>query len=663
MKKKILWSLGVLSTILVAPISIVSCQQNNFKEDAKNLELKRNEYINSYKKFNDSIDEKVKILKNKKDAINKEKDKDNRKKLIEEKDKWVKEQTQTLQQLRKDANDKFNNLRNAQKGFEKQIIKIIHTNDEHGRLVFDDGKYNNYSGMQGLAEILGLNMDRDLLVSAGDTIQGQPLSDMDKGKTICKVASLAGYEAIAVGNHEFDYGLEHLFEIQRTNEKMPFLSCNVVWNKKAEDEKVKTYDNKDAKEGERVFKPYIIKELESGLKIGIIGITTPDTKFTSHPKNSVNVTFLEPIDEANKVAVELKNKGINFVVVLTHLGVDRNDANWDAREFAKKVENIDLVLDGHSHTYVPIEKVNNKDTYLTQALCYTKYLSELDITLDTQTGTIENINQRLRPIEEIELLGGKENKNQEISKLIIDLKEEFKKEYEKVVFNLPINLTHERAKQTNLGMFASDAIAWDFVKNNPKINNQVINFDLDNVIGLFNSGGLRQNIPAGDVKKGDVLGVCPFGNRIAAVQVKGNVLLEMIKHGSNVGSGGFAQYSRNVKGEIKLASETNGKKIYAIDESTILINDKPIDINKDYYVVTNDFILVGGDNYTMLDYTKNPDKAKLVFEGGDLLESLIEYGKLITATNFTPALNNVFGDKAISLYDNSSIPKNIIVNL
>nr|WP_307928205.1 hypothetical protein [Mycoplasmopsis bovis] len=134
----------------------------------------------------------------------------------------------------------------------------------------------------------------DLLLSAGDLIQGLPLSDSDKGLTISKVAKEMKYQAVAIGNHEFDYGLEHMFNIEKQTAGMPFLSANIVWNDKAVAEKVKTKDGKLAVKNEQVFTPYIIKTLESGIKVGIMGITTPDTQWTSNPKNSVHVTFLGP---------------------------------------------------------------------------------------------------------------------------------------------------------------------------------------------------------------------------------------------------------------------------------------------------------------------------------------------------------------------------------
>ncbi|WP_029513800.1 bifunctional metallophosphatase/5'-nucleotidase [Mycoplasmopsis primatum] len=686
MKRKLWLSLGSVSVLAPLTLIAASCNKNN--KDNNNDEVKdtlkeaKIAYENAYKSFNEALEKDVKELKAKKKAINSEEDKAKIEKLEEERNSWVKTRTPILKDLRKEANEKYLALKKAQKGASQQLIKVFHTNDEHGRLLFDDGKYNNYSGMQSIAEIIGADFDRDLLLSAGDLIQGLPLSDSDKGMTISKVTKAMGYHAVAVGNHEFDYGLEHLFNIQKATEGMPFLSANVVWNKKAADEKVKTLAGKDAIEGERVFEPYIIKELDSGIKVGIMGITTPDTQWTSNPKNSVNVKFLDPVESGNKAALELKEKGVNFVIALTHLGVDRPDTNWDSRTFANKIKNVDLVLDGHSHTLVPVEKSKNSESvYLTQTECYTKYLSELDITLDTKSGEVLNINQKLRPIEEIELLGGREIKNQEIKKYIDDLKVEFDKIYSVTVLkNSPIEFRHTdefkvknsngketvawlgRTNQTNLGMFSSDAIAWDFIENNPKVEGKTVEYTLDNVIGLFNGGGLRANLEKGKkITKGDILGIAPFGNRIAAVAVKGSTLLEVMKHGAlKTFAGAFAQYSSNVKANINLKSETDGKRTYEIDEASIKINDKAIDVNKDYYIVTNDFILVGGDGYTMLDYVKNPTKAKSIYEGGDLIESLIKYMQLISVEPFVTS-TNPFGKRDLKSYSHDTFTKNVVV--
>lgn len=664
--------LGMTSLLVTAlPIStVVACRITP--------EIAKTRYRNVYNNFNSEIEKNIQILKAKKQAIENEKDATKLQQLKIERQAWVKSKTPVLQELRKKVNDEYNKLKQSQSNSNQQLLKIVHTNDEHGRLKYDESKLNNYSGMQGLAEILNKNFDRDLLLSAGDLIQGLPLSDSDKGMTISKVAHKTKYDAVAIGNHEFDWGLPHMFDIENATEGMPFLSASVFWNRKAVEEKVKTKTGELAKEGEKVFTPYIVKEISPKIKAGIVGITTPDTAYTSNPKNSVHVRFEDPVTAGNKAFSELKQQGVNFIVAITHLGVNRPDTRWDAREFATKTNEVDLILDGHSHTLVPHEEYGKiaKKTYLTQAEAYTKYLSELDIVVDAKEQKIVDIKQELRTIEYTELLGGKNNTITEIKELIDNLELKFNKENDVVVFNSPIAFKHAdnavtqtssgdvtawrgRVSQTNLGAFASDGIAWEFIKNN-KVDS--VNYSEDNVIGLINGGGLRQDIAVGNVKKLDLLGFSPFGNRITAVKVKGSTLIKAVKHGaSKVFSGGYAQYSSNVKANINITKADGNNRVYELDESSLKINDKPINKEQEYVIVTNDFLLIGGDGYTMLDYTKNPNDVKHVYEGNDLLQVYIDYGKHIT-TNQEVKDGNLFEKRKIQDYNPDIYPQNIIVN-
>nr|WP_307922417.1 5'-nucleotidase C-terminal domain-containing protein [Mycoplasmopsis bovis] len=135
-----------------------------------------------------------------------------------------------------------------------------------------------------------------------------------------------------------------------------------------------------------------------------------------------------------------------------------------------------------------------------------------------------------------------------------------------------------------------------------------------------------------------------------AVQVKGSVLLEAMKHGaSKVFSGAYAQYSHNVSAKISYKETKDDKFIYELDENSVMINNKKVEKDKDYYIVTNDFILIGGDGYKMLDYVKHPEKAKSVFEGGDILESYIKFGQLITNKEQKQS-TNAFGNRKVDDY-------------
>ncbi|QCZ36976.1 bifunctional metallophosphatase/5'-nucleotidase [Mycoplasma nasistruthionis] len=667
------------------PTPVKSAQERKVEELAAKIEAATpataEEYNSAYTAYNAKIAEYAKKIADLKKKIQSEKDQTKLTELKEQREALVTESSAALTPLRDAVNKKYLGLRKTQKDQDVKLIKVFHTNDEHGRLLFDDGKYNNYSGLQSLAQFMS-TVERDFYLSAGDMIQGLPLNDSDKGHTIAKVANAAGYDSVAIGNHEFDFGLENILSIIKENKDMPFLSANVKYNAKAVAKGLRHNDGTPVKEGDFVFQPYLEFMLPGGIKAAVIGITTPDTSFTSHPMNSVNVNFIDPVPAANELAGKLKADGYNFVIAITHLGVGRPESKWDSRTFRDQATDVDLVLDGHSHTKVDKEKAQNKNAYLSQTEAYTKYLSELDIMFNTKTGEIVSIEQQFRDINQIEVAGAKTSTNATINKLIDDLKAKFDSINKVVVFNSPINFVHAtsvntaatgqpenlvwkgRAQQTNLGLFGADAIAWTTVKAQESIQaGEKVQLTEDNLIGLYNGGGLRTDLPSGDLTREQLLGVSPFGNRLSVVKVKGSVLLEAIKHGaSRVGSGAFAQFSHNVKLNIVSSIGDKNKKVYSAVEDSIKINDKAINPESFYYIATNDYITTGGDQYEMLAYQKHPDKATLFYEGEDLLETLIEYGKLITKSGFTPSETNAFGKLSIEHYGKEESIKNITVN-
>ncbi|MHA3846146.1 bifunctional metallophosphatase/5'-nucleotidase [Mycoplasma sp. VS276A1] len=567
--------------------------------------------------------------------------------------------TNELNPLAKEHDATFDLLREAEKATNSKIktIKIFHSNDEHGRLEFDDGKYSLYSGMLRTGQYLN-GKARDLLLSAGDMIQGLPLSDTDKGNTITHIAKNIGYEAVAVGNHEFDYGLKHILdlnaELNKEKEVMPFLSANIYY-KELTPEEQKSVEGYDAsKVGQRAFKPYITKELESGIKVAVFGLTTPDTSVTSHPRNSRLVKFTEPVDEAKKVVEEIRNAhpDINFIICIAHLGKGRSNAAWTSEYLAEKTQNeLDLILDGHSHTLVKINNDNNKDVYVTQTEAYTKYLGDIELEFDTTTGKIVKQKQVLRDIYQIEVatLNDVVDPESPNEKLLKALKDKFAEENNKVMFTSTKDFTHidsvnvdgvpywkGRVQPTNLGIMFANAGAWNFI--NTKSWESVPGSEpatIDNTFGLMNGGGLRENITAGEVTYGKMRGISPFGNRPNTVKVKGDRALQAIKYGlSKARSGGFSQLSSNVTYEVEINKELNPKTqkqeyMWKAKEGSIKINGKAIDPEKYYYICTNDYLAAGGDGYSMLNYVKDKDQVTLMNEGQSLIDESIKFIKHI----------------------------------
>ncbi|QJG66193.1 bifunctional metallophosphatase/5'-nucleotidase [Mycoplasma phocoeninasale] len=599
-----------------------------------------------------------------------------------------------LNPLLKLQNYLFESLKRLEKTSDIKTVKIFHTNDEHGRLEYDAGRFNNFSGMERTSKYIK-DKNYDLLISAGDLIQGLPLSDVDKGETITKIAKYVGYDSIAIGNHEFDYGLDHILKLNQLAEKeengwsMPFISANIYWRDYAnETGKPDGYDQ--SRVNKRVFKPYIIKTLENNVKVAIMGLTTPDTRYTSHPRNSVLVDFRDPATSARETIAEIKkdHPDVNFIIASTHLGVGRNNREWTSEYLAENVKDIDLILDGHSHTYVQIHRNAEDEAYITQTEAYTKYLGDIELEFNTKTGKIVAVTQQLRDINQITVAT-----NDSSDLFISELKKHFDKEYSVKVFNNTLPFEHTtsvevdgtpywkgRIQATELGVLVSDSLAWEFVANKPwEQNTEITNKDpgtLDNVIGLTNGGGIRTDLPVGDVLRKDLLALSPFGNRISAVQLKGDNLLKVFEHAISKGrSGGYGQWSFNVSYQAKTTKQKSPRSnkdeyIWSLVKDSVKINGKAIDPNKYYYVVTNDFLVVGGDGYTALNpAAPENSNVKLVYEGGKYIDTLEKYLIMISNPSFMETNGNTFA-KPLAKYGKDiiknqtlDIPKDAFTNM
>lgn len=664
MKKKFLLTFSTFTTIAAAIPLIVSCTQIHTQTSAEI----RDKYFATVQTYSDKLKEFQTKIKN----IRYEKPKSDTDQITN----IIYQAQSVLDPLISEANFLFSRLHELEKKENSRLrtVKIFHTNDEHGRLLFDDGKYNNYSGMDKTGLYLK-KFNRDLLLSAGGLIQGLPLSDTDQGETISKIAKYSGYDSIAVGNHEFDYGIQHILDLDKNttkaefNRTMPFISANIYWRQPSEAELDKLSDEEKAKRppkfelNKRVFKPYIIKTLSNGLKVAIFGITTPDTKITSHPKNSFWVEFRDPVEEAKKVIAEIKKEdpSISFIIATTHLGTGRSKQEWTSEWVAQNTNGgLDLILDGHSHTYVEIHKPDeNKNVWVTQTEAYTKWLGDIDLVFDSLTGEIVKIVQSLRDINQINIV------TKDLpSYWISELEKKYNDENKVVVFNSPGVFKHVetididkqpywigRVKATSLGVMTANSMAWDFAKT--KIWESKSGWEpatLDNSLALVNSGGLRTDLIPGEITKGDVLGVSPFGNRIVSIRLKGDVLKQALAYGLSRGrSGGFAQLSSNVAYDVKVEKGLDNKTktqqwLWKPNPNSFKINNKAIDDNKFYYLTTNDFVSVGGDGYTMLNLNEN-NQIERAYEGGKYIESLIKYAQYANSIGHDSSPTDLFAHK------------------
>ena len=478
---------------------------------------------------------------------------------------------------------------------------ILHTNDVHGRIVEEKGVIGDAKLAAVIDEERAKNPST-LVVDAGDAFQGLPISNSSKGEERAKILNEIGYDAMAVGNHEFDFGLD---EAKKYKEilNFPLLSSN-------------TYIN-----GARLFEASTIVDKDKnvvGDEFVVIGVTTPETATKTHPKNVQGVTFTDPISEVNKVIDEIEarataeGKTYKNYVVLAHLGVDTTTpVEWRGSTLAEELsKNPKLkgkrvsVIDGHSHT-VQSTTYGDNVTY-NQTGSYLNNIGKITY----------QANQLLGNPQQISAASTKNVvPNAKVATMVQKIKEQYDAENAKIVRdNSPVELNGQRenvrVRETNLGNVVADAL-YEYGQTG---------FSHKTDLAVTNGGGLRETIAKDKpITKGSVIAVLPFGNTISQIKVTGQNIADMFtkslgsilqeKDGKTVldengqpllePSGGFLQVSgAKVYYDTSLPAEK--RVLYVEIKNPETGQYEPLNLAKDYYLTTNDFLAAGGDGYTML---------------------------------------------------------------
>ena len=491
---------------------------------------------------------------------------------------------------------------------EKDLV-LVHTNDVHGRIVEEKGRDKTTSvvGDAKLATVIENERAKKdqttVVVDAGDAFQGLPISNSTKGEARAEILNKMNYDAMAVGNHEFDFGLDEAKKYKQIL-KFPLLSSN-------------TYVN-----GARLFEASTIIDKDKSVKgdeVVVIGVTTPETATKTHPKNVQGVTFKDPIPEVLNVVKEIQAKAkatgddYKTYVILAHLGVDTTTPNeWRGSTLADELSKSPLlkgkrvvVIDGHSHT-VESKTYGDNVTY-NQTGSYLNNIGKVTLKPNSLLGTPSLI----KASETTNV-----TPNAEVKKLVDQLKAKYDAENAVVVVkNSPVELSgtreNVRVRETNLGNVVADSL-YEYGQTG---------FQNKTDIAVTNGGGLRETIAKDKpITKRSVIAVLPFGNTISQIKVTGQNVLDMFekslgsilqvdKAGKTVldengqpllePSGGFLHVSG-----AKVYYDTNlpsGKRVLRVEvknHDTGAYDE--LDLNKTYYLTTNDFLAAGGDGYTML---------------------------------------------------------------
>jgi 5'-nucleotidase/UDP-sugar diphosphatase len=426
-------------------------------------------------------------------------------------------------------------------------LRILYVNDFHG---FAE-PYKAVGSQETLGGISYLAVAADklrkekpsLLLAAGDMIQGHSWTNLFRGESAIALMNLMHFDAMVVGNHEFDFG-QDVLKKRIAAARFPVLGANV--------------------EGFRDgLKPFVIKKIK-GLKVAIIGVVTPDTPQATHPKNVAGLKFLPPAVAVEKYLPQLK-KQADLVIVLSHIGYQAD------RDLAAKVPGIGVIVGGHSHTKL-LEPTVINHTIIVQAWEHAKALGVLDLTL--ADGKIKKFSGRLEMIKPVP---GREDPA--VSRLVkkYDLKVD-KILGEKIgKAALDLDGEHVRLRETNLGDFLAD----------------ILRRTAGAQAAIINGGGIRTSIRQGDITIKDVYAVLPFDNYLVAIKLTGKQIREALEHGvSGVeeGAGRFPQVSG-------LSFTYSPRAPAGSRVKEIRINGQPLEPQKEYTVATNDFLAAGGDGY------------------------------------------------------------------
>jgi 5'-nucleotidase/UDP-sugar diphosphatase len=504
-------------------------------------------------------------------------------------------------------------------------LTILHTNDHHGRFwKNNDGEYGMAARktlIDQIREEVRQNGGHSLLLDGGDVNTGVPESDLQDAVPDFRGMNLLGYDAMAVGNHEFDKPLSTL-RMQRELARFPMLAANI-------------YDS-----GKRMFEPYKIFNL-GGLRVGVMGLTTEDTYKMVSPDNVKNIEFRGAIAEARNVVPELRTKA-DIVIAATHMGHYENgnhgtQAEGDV-EMARAVRGIDLVVGGHTQNpaCMKAENVLDRDyvpgtecrpdrqngTWIVQAHEWGKYVGRADF--EFRNGEFKLVKYALIPVNLKKPVKAADGKTTMVTyagevaenKEMLDLLKPFQ-EFGQQKLNIEIGVTDGRLEGDRAVVRAKPA-SMAVLIGQALIDKTRADF------AVVNAGGVRDSFTAGKLTYKDVLKVQPFGNTTVTLDLTGTEVMAYLNAAAkmSVGSGAFAQFAG-----IRLVI-TNG----AVTSATI--KGAPVDAGKTYRMVINNFQAAGGDGYPKL--TGHKSFVDTGFVDADLLRAYISAKSPLRAADYEP---------------------------
>ncbi|HEV2801686.1 MAG TPA: bifunctional UDP-sugar hydrolase/5'-nucleotidase [Pyrinomonadaceae bacterium] len=522
----------------------------------------------------------------------------------------------------------FASAQSETKKAERAWITVLSTTDLHGNILPVD-YYTNKPDARGLAKVATLirqarreNPTGTLLLDSGDTIQGTPLEYFHSKKNnappdpMMLVMSALQFDALAVGNHEYNFGLKVL-EKARSEASFPWLSANTY----------RTGTN------ETHYQPYVVKEL-NGVRVGVLGLTTPGVPFWENPENFARLEFREPVAEARRwVSVLREKERVDLVVVAMHMGLERDlrtgeetpgqlkDENVAVR-LALEVPGIDLILMGHTHREVPALLLNN--VLLTQAGFWGRHLARADLYLErAATGGRWRVAAKAARTVAVT---AETTTDAEVAKLVEPYDRETQEWLARVVGESAAELTAEEAR------FRDTAIL-DLIQ---RVQLEVGRADVS-MVASFNP---QARLPKGNVTVRDIAGLYIYENTLVVLEVTGQQLKDALEHSAKY----FRAYETG-RTPAQLVDEKIPAYNFDIAEGVtydldltkpvgarvqnLRFRGQPLDPARKLKLATNNYRVGGGGGYTM--FRGAPEVYRSSVEIRELIIDWVERNRRIPA--------------------------------
>jgi len=457
---------------------------------------------------------------------------------------------------------------------------LLHTNDHHGHpLAFFDYPCPEQGGLPARASFMHDVREENanvLVVDAGDLNTGRPESNLFKAEPDIKGYNFIRYDAMAIGNHEFDVHWEDM-QNQIARSQFPWLCANAKKNGKPLQNTV----------------PYIIKSY-NGFKVAIFGLVTRESQASGNPKNIQGITFEDEVNTACALVPVLR-KNADIVIALVHMGIYGNTSKGSER-LAAKVPGIAVIVDGHTHTELtqPVfvkNEITGERIPIVQAKSWGLFVGKAELRF--ASGKVTDFSWQAVPIN-VQKKEAKDGKgicryvDRQIKQdpQLLALLEPYRDQVD-IDLNRKIGYTEKpflnddsRNRETALGDIIADSQLWYIKQTGMHID-----------FAFQNGGGIRASLGSGDIIKKDIYEILPFDNSVTMVALKGSDVISLFAQAAtNIGKGSMPQVSAGVS----LTIDGNRKKV-----RSLTINGAPVDPDKVYTIAVNSYLAAGGDDYTI----------------------------------------------------------------